>query len=160
MGAAATSEALAPAPTTSEAVAPPPTASEVVPAPPPSTSEAPARHGQISKHAPAKTKISRGLAAPKSCLLRLLVSTEQEGAYIERRYGKHAWQTSVVHFLHSIQVQLASVALLCLDILVIVVELYIDMEWPKCHIIKRDAISCCSAASSGGHHGRLVARAA
>jgi hypothetical protein len=67
---------------------------------------------------------------------------------VEQLYGHHSTATEIVHWLHSVPVQLFSIFLLVLDVLLIIAELAIDMEFPPCHIITRDAISCCKASNN------------
>ena len=78
--------------------------------------------------------------------LSCIISHNEETQWVVQHYGPHSWQTQVVHFLHSLTVQIISMALLVLDIIIIIVELYLDMEYPACHIITRDATSCCNAS--------------
>jgi len=75
-----------------------------------------------------------------------LISHHEEMEWVEETYGEHAWPTTVVHFLHSKNVQLLSITLLVLDIVIIVVECFLDMQYPACHIITRDATPCCNAS--------------
>jgi len=92
--------------------------------------------------------------------LTCLISQHEEVELVEQLYGEHAWQTEVVHFLHSIKIQICSMVLLMLDIVIIIVELYLDMEFPACHIITRDATSCCAPSwynSSIDDPGRRLA---
>jgi hypothetical protein len=85
-----------------------------------------------------------------------LISQHEEMAFVERRYGEHAWQARAVHWLHSVKVQIASIVLLGIDFLIVIVELYLDMEWPACTTITRDAISCCPAGTPDVDFGRRL----
>merc|ERR1712113_1246440 len=48
-------------------------------------------------------------------------------------------------FLQNHRLQILLTLLLCLDIVIVVAELFVDAEWPDCRIIERDSVSCCPA---------------
>lgn len=94
--------------------------------------------------------------------LSCLISQHDEVHLVEAKFGHHAWQTEVVHFLHSVKVQIFAMVLLALDIIIILVEIFLDMEFPSCRIITRDATSCCNVSYSYSGvetAGRLLAGA-
>ena len=94
---------------------------------------------------------------------RLFASHEEEMKFVEKTYGKLGWPTQIVNFFYSLPVQVSSIALLTIDVCIIIFELYLDIEYPSCFIIKRDAVSCCDAACSpvgsyGSSSGSFSAR--
>ena len=74
--------------------------------------------GAVSAHKGLLNDNSTALARAMSCI----VSQDEETRWVEAHYGHHAWQTEVVHFLHSVNVQIVSMSLLVLDILIIIAE--------------------------------------
>ena len=88
-----------------------------------------------------------------------MLSEQEEMEYVEGKYGPHALPTQIVHFLHSVPTQIASIGLLALDIIIILVELKLDMQFPPCYIILRDATSCCNITHEPAppHHHDLHA---
>lgn len=62
-------------------------------------------------------------------------------------HGHGHWKVEVLHFLHSNKVQFAFMILLCLDVLILFTELFLQATYPLCDVIERDAISCCPADS-------------
>jgi hypothetical protein len=79
---------------------------------------------------------------PPSCF----VTEHEEVLLVEMMYGPHSLPSRVVHFLHSVPLQILGMTLLALDILLVIGELYIDMTFPSCRTITRDATSCCNAS--------------
>lgn len=78
---------------------------------------------------------------------RIFASHEEEMKFCEKTYGKLGWPTLVVEFFYSLPVQISSIALLTVDVLIIIFELYLDIEYPSCLIIQRDAVSCCNGSA-------------
>ena len=77
---------------------------------------------------------------------------------LTQRCGATSWKARVVTFIHKERVQLVLIVLLLIDVGVIFVELFIDAEYPKCHIIRRDATSCCpTTVNSSSDYHRLLA---
>ena len=78
-------------------------------------------------------------------------------------HGINHWKVKILHFLHSDIVQGVFMALLLADVIILFVELFLQASYPTCHIIERDAISCCSpvtdvleAASNMTNHSTTV----
>jgi hypothetical protein len=68
-------------------------------------------------------------------------------------FGKNSWQYRVLDFLHSQGVQLALILLLLLDVCIIFTELFLLAQFPSCHTIGRDAISCCPVVNEADDVG-------
>ena len=80
----------------------------------------------------------------KTCL----VSAHDEMFMLEAYYGPHSLPVEIVHFLHGMRVQILMIMLLCIDVVLIIVELSLDMQFPPCHILTRDTFSCCQRNAS------------
>lgn len=76
------------------------------------------------------------------------VSGHQEMEMLKARRGEHSWNLRCVHFFHQNKMQFFFIALLLIDVVVIFVELFIEAEFPRCELIRRDAVSCCDGAST------------
>jgi hypothetical protein len=53
---------------------------------------------------------------------------------------QHAWRYTV---------SIMNIMILLLDVLILFIELFLQATFPSCHIIERDAISCCPASERG-----------
>jgi len=76
-----------------------------------------------------------------------VISAEAELTMLQARRGVESWQAAIARFIHQHTVQLILITLLVIDVVVLFVELYLDAEFPRCDIVRRDAISCCDATS-------------
>ena len=150
---------------------------EIVPGPPTSTTSSSSKYEPTTEREVASTitKLSRALSRlakplkprPKHrreshLLLKSwwVLSAHEELHTLEERRGEDSWRVKLVHFFHSNRVQVFFIVLLVLDVIIVFVELFIDAEYPKCHIVIRDATSCCDASaygSSSGSSGRMLA---
>lgn len=59
------------------------------------------------------------------------------------KHGQDNWKVKVLCVIHSAAVEYTMMLLLMLDVIILFVELYLQGLYPPCHIITRDAISCC-----------------
>ena len=99
-----------------------------------------------------QTKVSMGLNSVQR-RRAFFVSAAEERELMARKYPVHSWPIRLLSFLQSSNVQLVMTAMLIVDVLIVVVELFLDAEFPPCTIIERDAVSCCTAnTSSNGIH--------
>ena len=80
------------------------------------------------------------------------VSAAEEREIVSKMHRPGSWQIRVLDVLQSSRVQLTMTALLIIDVIIVVVELFIDAEFPACSIIERDALSCCSNISSSSSY--------
>lgn len=76
--------------------------------------------------------------------------------------GSNSWQFRVLKLLHGRRVQVFLASLLLLDVLILFCELGLLTMYPACHLVERDAISCCPVAaqdeeSQGDAHFRWLA---
>lgn len=86
------------------------------------------------------------------------VTVKEEVKWATAYFGKDSWQVAYVTWINSHRVQMVLAALLVIDVLVVVAELFLDAHFPYCYIIERDAISCCNISSSpDDHHRRQLA---
>ena len=67
---------------------------------------------------------------------------------VEEKQGCDSLECKTLAFLHNSYVQIALAALLILDVTILFIELALLTLYPSCHIIERDAISCCPAQDS------------
>ena len=82
----------------------------------------------------------RGLAQRFS----MRIPANQDAAHTAAEtHGYDHWKVKVMHFLHSDKIQLVLMLLLLADVVILFIELYLQATYPNCHIVKRDAISCC-----------------
>lgn len=87
-----------------------------------------------------------------------VISAEAELHILQGRRGADSWQLKTVRFFHRRNIQIFFIALLLLDVIVVFVELFLDAEYPRCELIRRDAISCCNSSDvASSHHRRLLA---
>ena len=85
------------------------------------------------------------------------ISAEEELEWAEQKYGRNSRVMQYLLWLNSRNVQICIVLLLVVDVIVVVVELFLDAEYPPCYIIERDAISCFDPnASYTPHHLRRL----
>jgi hypothetical protein len=56
--------------------------------------------------------------------------------------GPESWQHKVVFCVLSHKIEGFLLVLLIIDVFVVMIELFMSAEYPSCHIITRDAISC------------------
>jgi len=81
-----------------------------------------------------------------------LPSTANELHCAKERWDEDSWQLKALHFINSDKVQKFFIYLLVLDVLILFTELAIDVFFPACVTVIRDAISCCPADGySDGH---------
>ena len=75
-------------------------------------------------------------------------------AFASNTFGDDSWKTNALHFIHQKSVQIILMTLLCLDILIIFIELFLMSEYPSCHLIERDCIACCSGGDDDAKQNR------
>ena len=110
-----------------------------------------------SLHNLLKVDVHEGGGGEKRSGWMYRLTAEQEMEELERKVGKHHWRVRLVETFEQNWVQLALIVLLIVDVLCIVVELFLDAEYPNCATVKK-LVSCCPAATTaaGGHGGGLV----
>ncbi|EOD09870.1 voltage-gated H+ channel [Emiliania huxleyi CCMP1516] len=81
-----------------------------------------------------------------------LLSARAEVEKAHAEHGADSWQRRCLHLLHSHRVQLFFILLLVLDMLIVITEICLDLEYPSCRLAKRDTVSCCAAGEEGEHH--------
>jgi len=96
-----------------------------------------------------------GAEKPRRATGGFRLTAAQEMEELERRVGKHHWRVRLVEAIEQHQVQLALIVLLVVDVLCIVVELFLDAEYPSCAIVK-SLVQCCPDTTAAGHGGRLL----
>jgi len=87
--------------------------------------------------------IGRGFSIP---------STIDEINHAESKWPNDSWQLKALTICNSHIVQKILVVLLLFDVLILFTELAIDVFFPYCMYVVRDAISCCPADSSGSYN--------
>lgn len=75
---------------------------------------------------------------------------KSEEDMLAERLGEKHWRLKLLKVLQSHFVQMALTSLLVLDIVIVLVEIFVEAEYPSCSRIKRDATSCCPAGATGG----------
>lgn len=80
------------------------------------------------------------------------LSAEDELKLAESKHGRNSLQARYVRFLGTNKVQMILIGLLVVDVIVVIFELFIDLEYPACWIITRDAISCFNASDADDEH--------
>lgn len=75
-------------------------------------------------------------------------SAAEEQELVERMYKPNSLARRLMAFLQSSRLQFALTTMLILDVIIVVVELFLDAEFPACSIVARDAISCCGMSNS------------
>ena len=91
--------------------------------------------------------IGRGFSIP---------STIDEINHAESKWPEESWQLKALTICNSHIVQKILVVLLLFDVLILFTELAIDVFFPYCMYVVRDAISCCPADSSSNKVDGLV----
>jgi len=69
-------------------------------------------------------------------------SHESEIEIISTRHGEQSWQAKYLNFVYSPKIQHTLMALLLIDVLILFIEMFLDVEYPHCRFVERDAISC------------------
>nr|ADM25825.1 voltage-gated H+ channel protein [Coccolithus braarudii] len=85
-----------------------------------------------------------------------LISAHDEIEVLILKHSQEAWQVKLMHAIQNHKVQLTLMCLLVVDVLVVCFEIFLDLEYPECRLIKRDGLSCCpvvAAAAVGSHAG-------
>ena len=85
-----------------------------------------------------------------------------EQNHVNTVHGEDSWQAKVLHFIHRNSVTYFLCGLLIMDVFILFAELYLTAEFPSCHLVERDAISCCEAVNNGNddHAARFLNNAA
>lgn len=76
-----------------------------------------------------------------------VMAKDEEKDAIEK-HGHGSQQHSLLAFLHHPRLQGFLVFLLLVDVVVVVVELFLEAQYPDCQNIIRDAVSCCPISGS------------
>jgi len=78
--------------------------------------------------------------------------------YVEHEYGEHSWQSELYKLLCHHQTEVILLFLLVLDIIIVMVEILLDVEYPTCDKInQRDLIrSCCPVHEDDQDHNRFL----
>lgn len=89
-----------------------------------------------------------------------------EEEYVEEAYDKSSWQRKTFHVLESHSAEVFLIVLLFIDIAIVVVELFLEAQFPACHVVENMPdgylFSCCKAAAgadhdeAGANHDRLL----
>ena len=69
--------------------------------------------------------------------------------HVQEEQGDDSWQYRLLKLLHGRKVQTFLASLLFLDVLILVAELTLLTICPTCHLVERDAISCCPVTTTG-----------
>jgi hypothetical protein len=77
-------------------------------------------------------------------------SAAEERETVEKMYKPGSIPMSVMDFVQDGRVQMIMTMLLVLDVIIVIAELIIDAEFPKCTIIERNAASCCPYGNDAG----------
>lgn len=76
--------------------------------------------------------------------------------YMKNKYGEESWQNTLYEKLTHRSFEIFLLVLLFLDIIVVISEIVVDVEYPSCHNVRRTGIvrSCCPITDDGGYdHG-------
>lgn len=76
--------------------------------------------------------------------------------HAQTEQGDESWQYQALKFLHGKRVQIFLACLLLLDVLILFCELGLLTLFPTCHIVERDAISCCPIQQEDDHRRWLA----
>lgn len=82
-------------------------------------------------------------------------SPHTELAMVQKKYGKTSWQAKALRLIHSERFQHILMGALLLDVLILFVEIFLDAQYPPCHIIERDAVSCCPVSVGAQQEGEV-----
>ena len=80
-------------------------------------------------------------------------SAAEEREYVESKYKPDSFPLRLMALTQSHYLQLFMTSLLVTDVMIVVVELFVDAEFPYCRTIVRDAVSCCNASHYDSSHG-------
>lgn len=78
-------------------------------------------------------------------------ANHQVALHAKSERGYYSWQYRVLKFLHGHKVQIFLASLLFLDVLILFCELALLTIYPSCHLVERDAISCCPIVQEEEH---------
>jgi hypothetical protein len=79
-------------------------------------------------------------------------TTFADQKHVDEHHGSESWRSRVIDFLHSQRVQVFLMSLLALDVVILFVEIFLLATYPTCHVVVRDAISCCPATDQQDLH--------
>lgn len=78
------------------------------------------------------------------------IPANHEATYhVQVEKGDDSWQYRVLKLLHGSKMQIFFASLLLLDVLILFCELALLTLYPSCHLVERDAISCCPTSVDG-----------
>lgn len=80
-----------------------------------------------------------------------------ERTHVHDKHGPESWQAKFLHFIHLDVTQYILMSLLIIDVMILFVELYLSGVFPPCHIVERDAISCCEMSHDEDDPVRFLA---
>ena len=95
------------------------------------------------------TSLRQSLSSTTNIMSMRIPTHFEEKEHVHEVHGETSSKASILNFLHSSRVQMTLMALLLLDVIVLFIELFIDAEYPSCHFIERDGISCCPSIGEG-----------
>ena len=75
------------------------------------------------------------------------------GDHVDEVHGEESWRARIIHFIHQKWVQRTMLILLCLDVIFIFTELFLQSFYPLCNIVVRDCIPCCPFDGIDSHGG-------
>lgn len=84
---------------------------------------------------------NRGLPSGR---FSMRIPANHDAAYTAAEtHGYDHWKVKILHFIHSDKVELVLMGMLIADVVILFIELFLQAYYPLCHIVERDAISCC-----------------
>eukprot|EP00977_Amphora_coffeiformis_P011683 scaffold2820_cov160-Amphora_coffeaeformis.AAC.5 len=94
-------------------------------------------------------------------------ANHQATLHAQNEKGDESWQFQLLKRLHGRRMQILLAALLLLDVFILFCELALLTLYPSCHLVERDAISCCPVMEDdsnidtdvNAHHERWLASA-
>ena len=88
-----------------------------------------------------KYKINFGIPSRKSVF-----------TFVAGSHGDNSWQVKIHKFLDQKWVEYTLIGLLCLDIIIIFTELFLQTHYPLCQYVTRDCMACCPSSDSEADH--------
>jgi hypothetical protein len=101
----------------------------------------------------------RGLDTSRFLSMRIPAAADAHHTATET-HGHDHWKVNLLNFIHSDTVERVLMGLLLLDVFLLFIELFLQATYPMCHIIERDAISCCAINNATIDHEASAAVAA
>jgi hypothetical protein len=100
--------------------------------------------GDDASASPEAHETANGMVKSRSSMNFFIPTQLDMEIHVHDVHGQQSWQFRYLSWLHSKPVQTTLMLLLIADVLILFSESFLHAQYPPCHIIERDGISCCN----------------